>query len=201
VAREDLLRLAELLKPYTIWSLRTTASGRRFALPRPGRRSGGRRTSRAFDPGTAGGPFDPRSRRGNQNIPCARPNRAGIKDAPRDGSQNAWLAQGRRVDIGTGHGVGDAVIHAVILGFPAAAAVEAVIAACVLADAWPFERVPVKNTAVHGPVLLKSLPIGAGPQYDCLIADEPRHVFQMAHHQCGAGTNAVVSVQEITRVK
>src|SRR5688572_14903817 len=59
------------------------------------------------------------------------------------GAQNPWSGGYPRISVGAQRRIGHGVVHAVIVRFPAAAAIKAVILSVMLANAWTFERVPV----------------------------------------------------------
>src|SRR5436190_6243933 len=79
--------------------------------------------------------------------------------------QNAWATLTAFVRVGPHDVVGHAVIHAVILGFPAATAIKTIVTCLMLADAWAFESMPIPQPPVHETFGLESLPIRPGAKH------------------------------------
>src|SRR5882762_2616482 len=115
--------------------------------------------------------------------------------------QHSWPAFGAFIGVRTHHAVGHGIIDAVALRFPSAAAVEAIVASSMLADAGTFQRVPVPIFAVHQSVFLEALPIVARAQNDSSRPSQIGHAAHRTNDESSPGAEVVVLIQKIAGIE
>ena len=133
--------------------------------------------------------------------PCNNAVVPGSQHFSRHRLQNARPCFVPRIGIRPQHMIRYCVIHPVSVRLPAPSAVETVIAFLMFYHARPFQRVPIVDAAIHGPLGHESLPVIAGAQHHTRFARHLVHCCKPIHHERRSRPNASVRIEKIARVE
>src|SRR5688572_15761636 len=90
---------------------------------------------------------------------------------------------------------------AVIVVFPCAAAEKTIVAIVVDTKCCPFNGVPIIDSAIHGTLGFKKLPISMGPDDNTRLSGKREHVQHAVDDNPGPHPVWIVNCQKVLRIE